>query len=292
MQIEIVNTLNGAKKQQAEILIQRCQEFDNLHDIPYLDNNFNYYPQMPMFILGWSKVEKQLIGIVSLYAGNDYDVNLTWFVDPRFRQQGYGQQLLLCAKELCREYKFAEIVAQLEGNQIVKQQQVLENLKFKPLPEVTEVLMKLDLSKQELSLNNNFLTVRLAQESDLKSLAFIHMNGFEDDFKHVYRDLVATMKNKALQLYVFYVNERLLGSVTVEVTVTKQGYLFGYVIKKELRGKGYGQIALKMTLKYLQQQGLKVLKLAVEKENNIARHIYSKQGFQIVTTLEYLAAKI
>lgn len=292
MQIKVLKTLNWDEKKQVQALISECQKFDGLHDMPYLENDFNYYPEMPTFILGWSDVEQRLIGFASLYASNKVDVNLTWLVTPKLRQQGYGRQLFLQAKAICHEYEFSEITIQIEGTQLAKQAIVLKKFAFEPIVELTEVLMQQTLPLTVKHTKISPLTVRLAQVSDLKALARVHMVGFNDDFNVVYRDLVTTLDNENLQLYVFYLQAKLVGSVTVEVMPTKQGYLFGYVIKKELQGQGYGQNALQVTLQQLQKQGITELKLAVEKENKLAQHVYQKCGFKAVTTIEYLFTEI
>ena len=53
-------------------------------------------------------------------------------------------------------------------------------------------------------------------------------------------------------------------------------------IKKHDRGKGYAQAAMKMAEDYARKSGMKQLTLEVPGISPDARHIYEKQGFEVV----------
>ena len=53
-------------------------------------------------------------------------------------------------------------------------------------------------------------------------------------------------------------------------------------IKKHDRGKGYAQAAMRMAEDYARKSGMKQLTLEVPGISPDARHIYEKQGFEVV----------
>ncbi|CAH0418751.1 Mycothiol acetyltransferase [Periweissella ghanensis] len=290
MEFKTTNNLNVTEYQTVNALISKCQKVDQLFDMPYLANTFNFYPAMPAFILAYEATT--LVGFVSIYAATDFDANLMVYVDPMYRRQGIATKLLQQAKQICQTYEYVEIVIQTEAQQLAKLPTLVTKFKVAHDPTLAEALMQwhapMLVHPKEPAIKEVPLTVRLVTLADVKPLAKIHAQGFDDDVHEVTRDLTATFTNDNLQVYVFELNKQVVGSVTIEVATAATGYLFGYVIKKSQQGKGYGQQALAQVLALIAAQGVKTLSLAVDKNNLRAQYIYQKHGFVMQTTLEYL----
>lgn len=294
MEIKTTNNLNMTEYQAVNALISKCQKADQLFDMPYLANTFNYYPAMPAFILAYETTT--LVGFVSIYAATDFEANLMVYVDPMYRRQGIATRLLQHAKQICQMYEYVEMVIQTEAQQLAKLSTLVTKFKVAHDPTLAEALMQwhvpMPVRPIVPAIKASQLTVRSVTQADIKPLAKIHAQGFDDDVYEVARDLAATFTNTNLQVYVFELNKRVLGSVTIEIATATTGYLFGYVIKKNEQGKGYGQQALTQVLALIAKQGVKTLSLAVAKNNLRAQYIYQKHGFVMQTTLEYLVGTL
>lgn len=63
--------------------------------------------------------------------------------------------------------------------------------------------------------------------------------------------------------------------------------LYAFEIVPELRGRGIGKKALCLILRFLKEQGVKLLFLQVSGDNTAALNLYKKAGFRITETLSY-----
>lgn len=286
--LEEKNILLSIEKKMVNELIKDCQKFDNLHDMPYLDNAFNFYPDMPAFVLAYS--EKQVIGFVSIYANQIDEANLTIYVAPDYRKQGIGKKLFNQAKKICKKYQYVEVVVQLEQNQLNKMPGILNSFNLRHDKSFSEILMSFE--RHKLLTSTNKIKVEKLQQQQINELAKIHAFGFLDDYEQVKEDLEISFNDEAIEIYAFFNENNLIGSVTFEIIETNKAHLFGYVIKRELQGFGYGQQALNEVLKIMQKKEIKHLNLTVAKDNLNARHVYQKHGFVEKTTLEYLVGSI
>ena len=72
------------------------------------------------------------------------------------------------------------------------------------------------------------------------------------------------------------------GYLWVDVNEQQQyAWIFSLEIKAEHRGKGYGRQALELLEDELRPLGIKRIGLNVFADNTIARHLYTKVGYQI-----------
>lgn len=82
---------------------------------------------------------------------------------------------------------------------------------------------------------------------------------------------------------VIYYNESIIGFTLFEIHAADSfAHLLKIMIKKESRGKNYGEILLNNALIYLKNLGIKKYFLEVESDNLAAINIYRKVGFQRV----------
>lgn len=289
MEFRTTSALTVDERTQVIAIIEDCQRIDQLVDMPYLDNAFNYYPKMPAFVLCW--LDNKIIGFASLYAAADLEANVIIYVLGAYRKRGVGYGLFKQAQLICREYKYEEIVVQTEGQRLKMAPWILDKFQLEHDYEMSEQLM-IWQAKVDSSFPIGAITIRLADEGDLKKLAKIHARGFNDDYQQVYLDLKTSLAQKNLHLYVFIDNTQIIGSVTIEFATANRGYLFGYVIAKQFQGRGYGQQALAQVLKIVENKGIKQLNLAVSQTNEAAQHVYQKLGFIKRGTLEYLIGRL
>lgn len=103
-------------------------------------------------------------------------------------------------------------------------------------------------------------------------------------------------KNKRLQqfekqeidVFVIEDNEKFIGEITVnykshqletETIPNKRVYLEAFRVDKKYQGKGLGQKLINYCTDYLANRGYIEFTIGVEDDNEIAKHIYSKLGF-------------
>lgn len=284
--MELIDTTNLTEPylSQVHALIAVCQRYDNLFDMPYLANQFNFYQAMPAFVLMYE--QQQLIGFAGIYAATDFDANATLYIHPKYRRQGFGRQLFIHVQAICRQYNYVELVIQTEGTQLVKMPWLIDKFQLTHDMYMSEILMQWQGMTNSIAMSD--VEVRLIDVADVKPLAKIHAHGFDDTYQQVYEDLQLSFDNNKLQIYVFLQNKKIIGSVTIDFTTATTGFLFGYVIKKQFQGRGLGQQALARVLHLVAQSGIEALTLAVNQDNVSARHVYQKLGFIEQSTLEYL----
>jgi ribosomal protein S18 acetylase RimI-like enzyme len=70
------------------------------------------------------------------------------------------------------------------------------------------------------------------------------------------------------------------------------GRIYGFAVPSELRGKGHGGSALRMITQKLYADGMRAVELEVATENDHALMLYRRNGFNLVSTLDYHALPI
>ena len=89
--------------------------------------------------------------------------------------------------------------------------------------------------------------------------------------------------DEALDPYVIYVDDRLVGCFYVSYTPDSQDnyWIGGFMIDREFQGRGYGCASLKEILRFIPKvhPRCREVKLTVEKGNEIAQKLYRSLGF-------------
>ena len=95
-------------------------------------------------------------------------------------------------------------------------------------------------------------------------------------------------EKREIDVYVIEDNEKFIGEITVnykngeleaETIPNKRVYLEAFRVDKKYQGKGLGQKLINYCTDYLANRGYIEFTIGVEDDNEIAKHIYSKLGF-------------
>jgi RimJ/RimL family protein N-acetyltransferase len=141
------------------------------------------------------------------------------------------------------------------------------------------------------------LIIRYLQSDDVSILAefinklslektFIIFQGeqtsFDDEKEYVDYRIRNINQNKAVHLLAF-INNELVGSSDIELKnyVFKHTASFGIVISQKYRGEGIGKILIKSVIREAKKhiKGLKIIKMEVFSNNQVALKLYKSVGF-------------
>ena len=86
--------------------------------------------------------------------------------------------------------------------------------------------------------------------------------------------------------YIAELNGRSIGKIGTTME-GPAGYVFGFVIKPEYRGRGYGKETLSLILSKLLSENIHTVLLEVAAENNNALSLYKSYGFKEDTVYNY-----
>lgn len=94
------------------------------------------------------------------------------------------------------------------------------------------------------------------------------------------------MKSPSHQVYIAFINEKAIGTITV--TEQEQSTtLSGFAVHPSYQGKGYGKDILSYMVHTLITKGVSTIELDVETKNNNALKLYTQCGFEIITKYDY-----
>ncbi len=82
-----------------------------------------------------------------------------------------------------------------------------------------------------------------------------------------------------------------LGKIRIEFS-EKEGFIYGFGILPQYRGKGYGKAALREALKLIFDKGMPRAALDVEAKNDRALSIYKGCGFRAVSEMRYYEVEV
>ncbi len=110
--------------------------------------------------------------------------------------------------------------------------------------------------------------VRVEAKNQLKSLL---PKGMQTE-RHFFYDILDRSTNQRV------------GSLWVNLEPDKRrAFLYDFIVKEEYRGKGYGRRALSLLETTLRGMGVENLGLHVFADNQVAIHLYERQGFRIAS---------
>ncbi len=152
----------------------------------------------------------------------------------------------------------------------------------------TEVRMKLD-ETQFTAPPLGEVTLRLATDADRECIARLDLEAFDvaleaDAVENVPADDVACTQMVSL-------GGETIGKLRVHAAQGTYG-IYGFVMRPDVRGKGYGRAALGQVIAALLPQNPACIYLEVESENSPAAHLYASMGFVPMATFDYYARSL
>ncbi|KJY55116.1 hypothetical protein JF76_12020 [Lactobacillus kullabergensis] len=289
--VEKVN-LSDKEQRQANELTERVQKADRTYSDFYLSNQFNYFQDMPTFILAYD--ENKLVGLTMLYAdeGPEEEVEVNLEVDPEFRRQGIATRMFEHAKRIMVQYGYHKWEFVTEKVFLEKNPSFLKNMSLKVVPEDSDYYMR-TVEPALIEKNdklNQVLVVKPLTMNYVDQVAAAHSNAFGDAIATSTKYIKNSLLDKDTKSFILLKGNEVLGYCAVDHG-ENEDYFFGLFIDKPFRGKGFGTFFIKKMMVILQKEGSKVFALNADVDNKAAIHIYEKAGFKILSETLYLKSQ-
>lgn len=289
--VEKVN-LSDKEQRQANELTERVQKADRTYSDFYLSNQFNYFQDMPTFILAYD--ENKLVGLTMLYAdeGPEEEVEVNLEVDPEFRRQGIATRMFEHAKRIMVQYGYHKWEFVTEKVFLEKNPSFLKNMSLKVVPEDSDYYMRTvePVMIEKTDKLNQVLAVKPLTMSYVDQVAKAHSRAFGEDVETSTKYIKNSLLDKDTKSFILLKGNEVLGYCAVDHG-ENEDYFFGLFIDKPFRGKGFGTFFIKKMMVILQKEGSKVFALNADVDNKAAIHIYEKAGFKILSETLYLKSQ-
>lgn len=266
-------------------LEKTCESFEKLQMKMNWDMLKNRSPLQNNDFLCYE--DDKLIGFLGLYDIQDQcqEIEITGMVHPDYRRQGIFKELFENAKQKCTDLKVERILLVSERSISAAAAFVKStgaeyyNSEFSMLfndssvPQYTQAGIKLrnPLNKDDLKL------------SRLDKLCFGYGLAEEEDGDGQGTDIVSDSYSTTL---LAELDNKFIGKIGL-MKENGKGYIFGFAVEPELRGKGYGREILSLSLSKLLSEGIKEVLLEVAVKNDRALLLYKSCGFKEITVYDY-----
>lgn len=260
-------------------LVKLCNEHEGLHMRIPLDalrqrpgteiDDFLYYEQGALvgylYVDTWGKKEKEITGVVA----------------PEFRRRGIFRQLFEATRVECKQRGVECLILVCEHNS------------HSGHAFVKAVKAHHDFSEHEMVLGNFIerqqsdpqFQMRPATLDDKEALISIFATdvGDEEDARQLVEEFYEAPDQ---YLYLATFSGKPLGCLRLDYRSDAVG-IYGFVIRPEYRGRGYGRQMLEYIIRRIYDEGPRTIMLEVETTNLNAIGLYGSCGFHIRTTYEY-----
>lgn len=126
------------------------------------------------------------------------------------------------------------------------------------------------------------ISIRKAEEKDLNQIYVIEVLSFKNPYpKYLFN---AFLNNPFILFLVCLINEKIIGYIVA--SKNNSGHIISLAVHPKFRRKGVGSILLEEALKSMKNEGISLVKLEVNENNNSAINFYKKHGFKILRKIK------
>lgn len=131
------------------------------------------------------------------------------------------------------------------------------------------------------------MNIRKIKKEEFEKLKRLFPNN-EDMWIKYKKKIIQELDKQEIDIFVIESNESIIGEITVnyvsheletETIPNRRVYLEAFRVDKEYQGQGLGQKLINYCTEYLIKEGYTQFTIGVEDDNDIAKHIYFKLGF-------------
>jgi ribosomal protein S18 acetylase RimI-like enzyme len=223
-----------------------------------------------------------LIGFLSLFGVGTDEAEGGGMVHPRYRRKGVFTALLAAARAICRQHNTSALVLACDHHSEAARacfEAIGATHTF------SEHLMKLDAPAAFVPPDGR-LDFRRARPEDAAAIAAIIAEDTGMD-ENLFRPVVAGgIETGARQYYLAKAGDEAIGTIHIDV-IDGAPYIYGFVIKPEQRGHGYGKQMLSSTIADIIAERPQPIFLEVATDNTRALTLYQAFGFTIIRTYDY-----
>ncbi|GAC1391184.1 MAG: GNAT family N-acetyltransferase [Ktedonobacteraceae bacterium] len=235
-----------------------------------------------------------LVGYLGIDNYGTKQKELINMVHPEHRRQGIGSQLLQAAKEEGRHSGIEKLIL------------TCERVSASGRAFAQAVHAHLDYSEHEMVLRtfkerfvfDERLTFRQAESlEDLDMVMSIMATDIGGDSEAARKYVTEMVKHANQRFYLMTFGgtdlgcDEPLGSLRLEEMEQMVG-IYGFVVRPEYRGRGYGRLLLQEVIPIIRNEGSKGIMLEVDVDNTNALGLYLSCGFEITTTYDYYTVEV
>jgi len=263
---------------EIEQLAEVCNKYEDLHmrfnwlrSRPPSEetNDFLYYE------------DSKLVGYLNISSYGSKEKELLGMVHPGHRRKGIFRALFTLAREEC-------LRRGAQGLILVCEHASRSGLAFAAAIEAyydfSEHAMELGDFQDRRTIDERF-HVREAGIGDFKALVSIMATDLGDAEEAKFY-VSQFLQRPRQRFYLGMLNEESTGCLRLDEMEDETG-IYGFVVRPEYRGRGYGRQILEATIRTIRAEGDKRITLEVETNNTNAIGLYRSCGFQVITTYDY-----
>jgi ribosomal protein S18 acetylase RimI-like enzyme len=223
-----------------------------------------------------------LIGFFSMDGLGFDEAEGSGMVHPNYRRQGVFRALVAAAREECRQNKTESLILLFDhrsdtaiafANAIGAQHDFSEhNMRLDHTDNLPQIEQRLDFRK--------------ATANDAPAIGAILARDFNGDAEQVRQSVAHNMQSSTYQYYIATLNHEPIGTLNVQI-LGRDAYIYGFVVRPEQRGRGYGKEILARTIADIVAERPQPIYLEVDTENDPAFGLYRSFGFEVTTTYDY-----
>ena len=272
--------LTAAEVSQIEQLVAICNAYEGLH--MRLDPNMQH-DRTGDATHDFYYADGTLVGYLTVYPWGTQKKELTGMVHPNYRRRGIFRSLLAAAKDEWLHKDVQKLILICEHTS----RSGLAFLKALGVPhDFSEHEMVLGIFRERQSFNERVHT-RKASAGDFEALVSILATDL-GDVERAKRFVTRFFQENKRPFYLGTLGEEPIGCLNLDETEKEIG-IYGFVVRPEYRGRGYGRQILEDVIRTIRTQSPKSIMLDVETDNTNAIGLYLSCGFEIRTTYDYYA---
>ncbi len=264
-----------------ERLMQICNAYEGLdlkinlrilHSRPHDEiNDFLYYEQ------------DVLVGFLGLYSFNPHEGEISGMVHPEFRRKGIFTALFGAALEECQHRNITSLLLIVEH---VSSSGQAFSRSIATTYDHSEYKMVLEEARLPASFDEH-LQFREAREEDIPAFTHITALAFDEPEQSIDWYSPKVLADPQHRYYVAVLqNVDVIGKLDVALT-EQAGFIYGFGVLPEYRGRGYGRQLLARTIQTLLALGKKQIALEVATVNKNALSLYQSCGFKETGSYDY-----
>ncbi|MDR6554399.1 GNAT family N-acetyltransferase [Paenibacillus qinlingensis] len=229
----------------------------------------------------------RIIGFLAIYSFLSTEVEISGMVHPEARRRGIFGSLVQSAIEECRKREVPKLIF-INEHRSKSGKAFLT--KLSAYYSFSEYVM--DLKEQIIPpvSDQTQVSIRLADTADTELLVKLNMSGFdmtEGDTRE-YVSQTITGEKERTWIAELGENKEPIGKLGAMVEPGVSGFIYGFCVLPEVRGKGYGRQILSQTITELKQRDrAENIKLEVSVENEKALGLYESCGFATRNAQDY-----
>jgi ribosomal protein S18 acetylase RimI-like enzyme len=227
-----------------------------------------------------------LIGFLALAGVGDREAEVAGMVHPRYRRQGVFTELVDAAQEICRRHGTYSLLFVFDQRSD-SARAFLASLDAEH--DFSEHRMQLDAPPGSVPANDA-LDFKEAALEDADDIAQIIADDAGMSAATLRLMISCNIQEGSRQYYIARVDGKAIGTINVDI-IDGDPYIYGFVVRPEQRGRGYGRQMLARVIERIIDEGPPPVFIEVQTDNQVALALYLSFGFAITHTHDYYRVK-